>query len=198
MALFPSHDPKRIVDPDNFSEEAGWLIDRFALLLQNPHAKIDNAIIFKGSQGSGKTSFIEMLMLLFPRSDTNLILRVDDLDNRFTTFSRVTHIDDIDVNLDKKVMNHIKALVTTSRVPKEEKYERRQLEIDTVNISMSTNNAINDEEVLFGRRWTIFVNEDVFLIDDIAKEVREMFQTLKADNWRLFQVLHTLIVTGKH
>lgn len=192
-ALLKTH-LNRIVDSDNFNEEASWLLDRYSILLKDPDAKIDNAIILKGSQGSGKTTLIEVLMLLFPRQDSTLILDVDSLESRFTQYSRVTHIDDINVNVDKKVMNHIKALVTTSQVPVEKKFQDTVQTIQMVNISMSTNQEITDEEVLFGRRWTIFINDSLFVIEDVAKETRQMFIDLKADNWRLFKVLHTYLL----
>ncbi len=184
----------RIVDSNNFNEEASWLLDRYSIMLKDPNAKLDNAIILKGSQGSGKTTLIEVLMLLFPRQDTTLILNADSLESRFTQYSRVTHIDDIDVNVDKKIMNHIKALVTTSQVPVEKKFQDTVQTIQTINISMSTNNEIKDEEILFGRRWTIFINDSLFVIEDVAKETRQMFMDLKADDWRLFKVLHTYLL----
>ncbi len=184
----------RVVDSNNFKEESSWLLDRYSIMLKDPNAKLDNAIILKGSQGSGKTTLIEILMLLFPRQDTTLILDADSLESRFTQYSRVTHIDDIDVNVDKKIMNHIKALVTTGQVPVEKKFQDTVQTIQTINISMSTNGEIKDKEILFGRRWTIFINDSLFVIEDVAKETRRMFVELKADNWRLFKVLHTYIL----
>ena len=185
---------RRIVDPDNFEEESSWLLNRYAILLQNPTAKIDNIMVMQGSQGSGKTTLIEMLMLLFPRGDTALMNDAEDIERQFIPFERITHVDDIDPNLNKKAINHLKAISTSSQKAKEKKYQDRTVTPGTINISISTNEDITNMEVLSGRRFTCLINNEAHLRENVDKQVHDLFTKLKNDDWRLFRVLHTYML----
>lgn len=185
---------RRIVSEDNYAEESSWLLDRYALLLQNPNAKIDNAVVLKGPQGSGKTVLIEILMSMFPRADTKLVLSIDELNSNFIQWTRIMHFDDVNINVEQKHMNTLKANITTSRISNEKKFQDRTESVGNINLSISTNDPIYDEDLLTGRRWTIFINESVFNVEDVREEVGELFIELLSDNLRLARVLHAMLL----
>ncbi|MEK0325207.1 MAG: DUF5906 domain-containing protein [Nitrosopumilus sp.] len=183
-----------IVNPDNFEEEKKWLLDRYGALFQNPDAKLDNVLVLQGNQGSGKTVFTSIMALMLPRDKTSKIADKNALSNRFTEFKFVTHIDEVDLNLDTDTLNIIKSISTTSRVSVEKKFVDRIDRTGTVNLSVSTNDEIKNAEVLKGRRWTIMVNDELFSRDDVNVVIADIFNRLKANNWRLFRILHTLML----
>ena len=131
---------------------------------------------------------------MFPRADTKLILSIDELNSNFIQWTRIMHFDDVNINVEQKHMNTLKANITTSRISNEKKFQDRTESVGNINISISTNNEIYDEDLLTGRRWTIFINESVFNIEDVREEVGELFVELLSDNLRLARVLHTMLL----
>lgn len=184
----------RIVDKNNFEEESSWLLDRYASLLQNQDDRIENLLILKGSQGSGKTSFINMMMIMFPKSKTNIYYDIEEIKGKFFDSRHVTHFDDVNLNKSDFVVNILKAFTTTSQISREVKFETRILEHGSFNPSITTNDDINDPEFIIGRRNTILENNTIVSVDRIKEEVVKTFKALKADNFRLYNVLYSMLM----
>ena len=183
-----------ILDPNNFEKEFNYVLDRYALMLQNPNKKIDNIMVLQGSQGSGKTKLVETFMYMFPVGDVQKVANAELISGRFEKHARVLHIDEIEINNNKDIHNVLKSISTSETQSQEVKYQERKTVTQAVNLSMSTNEDIHDMEILNGRRFTVIVNDEVFLIEDVRRETREILIEYKKNNWRLLEVMHTMLI----
>ena len=185
----------RIVDPNHYDRESSWLLDRYALLLQNQNERSENILIIKGPQGTGKTSFITIMHHLFPSSKFITHNDVKALDDKFLDKRHLTHIDDINIKRNgEDLENFLKSYSSTSMITREVKFQAKTVTWGSVNFSMTTNNEIDVNEFLTGRRFTILENTEVVNIDSVAQSVHNTLLELKKDNFHLYRVLATMML----
>lgn len=114
-----------------------------ANILQNPGAKNGTIIVLVGNQGTGKTTFANIVSRLVGNYSTPNVTNVDDLTGSFneSLLSRKVFVvlNELGANLKPKSMAALKSLATEAKVRVAEKYKKAHDEENHLNILVTTN-----------------------------------------------------------
>ena len=184
-----------IVDPNFYEEESRFVLSRMALLVKKPNIRLENVLVVKGYEGSGKSVFFNLFRPLMHSSLSKFFASLAQaFEGNFGDPAFYTHIDDSATSdINNKVEQSIKNKVTSPTQSVERKGVDTVEETRSINVSMTTNNEITSDQMISGRRWSIINNQVVPDKAKIRNQIREMLIDLYADNFRLYRVLATYI-----
>ena len=165
-----------LTDPTE-TDEAHFLKNRIAAMVQRKH--IHNMLVIHGPGGTGKSSFLNFLSLMFSSTDVAQAHTLDSMTKQFFALGELTLIDDCDFNA-KMNWPHLKTLITSESQRLEEKYERAKTVNKTVSIIACTNVKITNTELLNDRRTYIVSgmlnNRDTPYVDLLDEQMRLLLE----------------------
>lgn len=182
---------RRLVDPNNFEQERDFLLGRYALLLQKPNTRTENILILRGEQGTGKSAFFNIFRPLFHSSQTKNFDSGSRLEDSFTTLAYISHFDDCQIDFNVDTIAKLKNISTSATQYVNKKGVDAVEVIRPVNISITTNNDIENLEALSGRRWTILNNSEIPDRELVRQSVSNTYKMLIENNFRLYKVFAT-------
>ena len=163
-------------DPEKFSFLVKWC----ANIVKNPGAKNCTIIVLSGPQGCGKTTFVNILSRLFGHY---AVENIDDVKHLTQKFNKamvarkvLVCVNEMSVVCEKD-LGVLKTLCTEKTGVTEDKYERKELTENYVNIFITTNDIANFEFSEDERRFYIIEAEN-YLASHGENEHTQFFSRL--------------------
>ena len=131
---------------DSRDDVYNYILNWIANIAQNPGKKNMTAILLKGTQGSGKNTFTDILARLFVGYSEPNISEIDDVVGKFTSVveNKVLLVMNELMTIKgeyAKAMEKLKSLITDPDIRVEEKYEPKRTSENVSNLIFISNNS---------------------------------------------------------